>query len=337
MKNDIKKYVEQCDICQRNKFEATKHAGVLQLLPILKKILEDWTMDFIEGLPLAGGLNVIMVVVDRLSKYACFITLRHPFSAKQVAEVFIDRVIGKHGIPKSIMSDRDKIFLSNFWRELFAMMGTILKRSAAFHPQTDGQSERVNRCLETYLRCFCNEQPSSWDRFIPWAELWYNTTFHALAKATPFQMVYGRPPPPLLSYGHQQTPNNELETMLKERDLALNAIKENLCTAQNGRKKMADQKRIELKFKVEDEVYLKLRPYRQHSLARKKCEKLAPRYYGPYRIKEEIGKVAYRLELPLEATIHDVFHISQLKLKLGKQQGVQHQHPMLTEEFELLL
>ncbi|KAA0067576.1 disease resistance protein [Cucumis melo var. makuwa] len=297
MKNGIKKYVEQCDICQRNKFEATKHAGVLQLLPILKKILEDWTMDFTEGLPLAGGLNVIMVVVDRLSKYAYFITLRHPFSAKQVAKVFIDRVIGKHGIPKSMVSDRDKIFLSNFWRELFAMMGTILKRSAAFHPQTDGQSKRVNRCLETYLR----------------------------------------PPPPLLSYGHQQTPNNELETMLKERDLALNAIKENLCTAQNGRKKMADQKRIELKFKVEDEVYLKLRPYRQHSLARKKCEKLAPRYYGPYRIKEEIGKVAYCLELPLEATIHDVFHISQLKLKLGKQQGVQHQHPMLTEEFELLL
>ncbi|XP_050942545.1 uncharacterized protein LOC127149990 [Cucumis melo] len=121
-------YVEQCDICQRNKFEATKPAGVLQPLPIPEKILEDWTMDFIEGLPLAGGVNVIMVVVDRLSKYVYFITLKHPFSAKQVAKVFIDRVIGKHGIPKSIVSDRDKVFLSNFWKELFAKMGTILKR-----------------------------------------------------------------------------------------------------------------------------------------------------------------------------------------------------------------
>ncbi|KAA0051377.1 T32E20.30 [Cucumis melo var. makuwa] len=263
MKNDIKKYVEQCDICQRNKFEATKPARVLQTLPIPEKILEDWTMNFIEGLPLAGGVNVIMVVVDRLSKYAYFITLRHLFSAKQDAKVFTDRVIGKHGIPKSIVSDRDKIFLSNFWRELFAMMGTILKRSMAFHPQTDGKSERVNRCLETYLRCFCNEQSSSWNRFIPSAELWYNITFHASAKATPIQMA--------------------------------------------------------------------------GSLVRKKCEKLAPRYYGPYRIKEEIGEVAYCLELPPEAAIHDVFPISHLKLKLGKQQGVQHQHLMLIEEFKLQL
>ncbi|TYK15102.1 Retrotransposable element Tf2 [Cucumis melo var. makuwa] len=148
MKNDIKRYVKQCDICQRNKFEATKPAGVLQPLLILKKILEDWTMDFIEGLPLAGGVDVIMVV----------------------AEVFIDRVVGKHGIPKSIISDRDKIFLSNFWRELFAMMGFILKRSTIFHPQTDGQFERVNKCSETYLRCFCNEQPNT-HLFIPWLKL----------------------------------------------------------------------------------------------------------------------------------------------------------------------
>ncbi|KAL4012834.1 hypothetical protein IC575_029949 [Cucumis melo] len=291
-------------------------------------------MDFIEGLPLAGGVNVIMVVVDRLSKYAYFITLKHPFSAKQVAKVFIDRVIGKHGIPKSIVSDRDKIFLRKFRKELFAKMRTILKRSTAFHPQTDGQSERVNRCLETYLRCFCNEHPISWDKFIPWTELWYNTTFHASAKATPFQLVYGRPPPPLISYGHQKIPNNEVKAMLNERDLALNALKENLGNAQNRMKKMAEQKRRELKFKVEEEVYLKLRPYRQRSLVRKRCEKLTPRYYGPYRIKEEIGEVAYRLELPPEAAIHGVFHISQLKLKLEKQQGVQHQHPMLTEEFE---
>lgn len=231
MKAEIKKYVEQCEICQRNKYEATKPAGVLQPIPIPDRILEDWTMDFIEGLPLAGGVNVIMVVVDRLSKYSYFISLRHPFSAKQVASIFIDRIVSKHGIPKSIITDRDKIFLSNFWKELFATMGTILKRSTAFHPQTDGQTERVNRCLETYLRCFCNEQPKKWDRLIPWAELWYNTTFHASTKMTPFQTVYRRPPPPLLSYGYKKTPNNEVDTLLKERDLAINALKEHLCVA----------------------------------------------------------------------------------------------------------
>ncbi|TYK15071.1 Ty3/gypsy retrotransposon protein [Cucumis melo var. makuwa] len=337
MKEDIKKYVEQCEICQRNKSEATKPAGVLQPLPIPDRILEDWTMDFIEGLPKAGGMNVIMVVVDRLSKYAYFVTMKHPFSAKQVAMEFIDKIVRRHGIPKSIISDRDKIFVSNFWKELFYAMNTILKRSTAFHPQTDGQTERVNQCLETYLRCFCNEQPNKWHQFIPWAELWYNTTFHSSTRTTPFQTVYGRPPPPLISYGDKKTPNDEVEALLKERDLAISALKENLTIAQNRMKKFADSKRRELKFKVGDEVYLKLRPYRQRSLARKRAEKLAPKYYGPYRIIETIGEVAYRLDLPPEASIHNVFHISQLKLKLGNQHNVQIQQPQLTAEFELQL
>ncbi|KAA0041917.1 Transposon Tf2-9 polyprotein [Cucumis melo var. makuwa] len=143
MKADIKSYVEQCEICQRNKYEATKPARVLQPLPILERILEDWTMDFIGGLPKAGGMNVIMVVVDRLSKYVYFITLKHPFLTKQVAAEFIDKVVRRHGIPKSIISDRDKSFLSNFWKELLYTMDAILKWSTTFHPQTNGQTERA--------------------------------------------------------------------------------------------------------------------------------------------------------------------------------------------------
>ena len=165
--------------------------------------------------------------------------------------------------------------------------------------------------------------------------MWYNTTFHSSAKTTPFQIVYGRPPPPLILYGDRKTNNNSEEQLLKERDLVISALKENLLTAQNRMKKQADLRRRELKFKVGDEVYLKLRPYRQRSLAKKRCEKLAPKLYGPYRIMEEIGEVAYRLDLPPEAMIHNVFHISQLKLKLGKIQHIQHLPPALTEDFEL--
>ena len=140
---------------------------------------------------LSWRYNVIMVVVDLLSKYSYFLTLKHP---KQVASIFMERVVSKHGISKSIITNSYKIFFTNFLRELFTTKGTLLKRSTAFHPQTDGKTERVNKCQETYLRCFCNEQPRKWDKSIPWAKLWYNTTFHTSTKVTPFQTVYGRPP-----------------------------------------------------------------------------------------------------------------------------------------------
>lgn len=133
---------------------------------------------------------------------------------------------------------------------------------------------------------------------------------------TPHRVVYGRPPPPLISFGDRKTPNNSAEQLLQERDLIINTLKENLVIAKNRMKKHADLHRRELKSQVSDEVFLKLRPYHQRSLARKRCEKLAPKFYGPYKVVEKISEVAYRLKLPPEANIHNVFHISQLKLKL---------------------
>ena len=145
---------------------------------------------------------------------------------------------------------------------------------------------------------------------IIWAELWYNTTFHASSKTTPYQAVYGRPPPWLISYGDRKTKNNSVDQLLKDRDMGINALKENLVIAQNWMKKLANLRRWELNFQVGDEVYLKLRPYQQRSLARKRSEKPSPKFYGPYRITEKIGEVAYCLELPPEVIIHNVFHVS---------------------------
>ena len=127
-------------------------------------------MDFIGGLPNSQGKNTILVVVDRLSKYAHFIALAHPYSALTIAQLFLDHIYKLHGLPKSIVSDRDPVFVSNFWRELFKLQGVKLKYSTAYHPQTDGQTELINCCLERYLQCMTGKKSKDWIKWLPLAE-----------------------------------------------------------------------------------------------------------------------------------------------------------------------
>lgn len=156
---NVEVFISECAMCQQNKFETISSPGLLQPLPISQQVWHDVSMDFIVGLPNYHGKTVIMVVVDRLTKYAHFIALSHPYTTTSVAQVFIDNVLKLHGLPSSIMSDRDLIFVSAFWKEVFKLQGTKLCMSSGYHPQSDGQSEVMNRCLEIYLRCFVGRQP----------------------------------------------------------------------------------------------------------------------------------------------------------------------------------
>jgi hypothetical protein len=157
MQKTVRDFVRAFDVCQRQKNEATSPGGFLQPLPIPNAIWEDISLDFITGLPKSKGFEAVLVVVDRLSKYSHFILMKHPYTAKSVAELFVKEIVRLHGIPSSIVSDRDPLFVSHFWKELFKMPGTTLKMSSSYHPETYGQTEVTNRCLESYLRCFAAE------------------------------------------------------------------------------------------------------------------------------------------------------------------------------------
>ena len=172
MSKHVRQFIKKCIVCQSYKPDNAAYPGLLQPLPIPDQVWFDISMDFITGLPKSMEKDVIFVVVDRLRKYAHFMALSHPFTAVEVAQTYLDNVFKLHGWPWSIVSDRDSIFLSLFWKSLYSLDGTEFLMSSAYHPQTDGQSEVVNRCLETYLRCMCGDHPKEWSLWLPLAEWW---------------------------------------------------------------------------------------------------------------------------------------------------------------------
>ena len=185
-------------------------------------------MDFITGLPKSEGKSVIMVVVDRLTKYAQFCALSHPFKASTVATTFMDKIQKLHGSPRVIVSDRDPIFIGNFWTELFSCLGTQLAHSSSYHPQSNGQTEIVNKFLEGYLRCFVYDKQTQWVKWLPLVEWLYNTSFHTAAKMTPFIALYGYHPRSITSSLRKNSKVQVVEYHIEHQQENLQPLKDNL-------------------------------------------------------------------------------------------------------------
>jgi hypothetical protein len=229
----------------------------------------------------------------------------------------MDNIYKLHGMPLAIISDRDRIFTSNLWQDLFKLSGTSLQMSTAYHPQTDGQTERVNQCLETYLRCFVHACPTQWCSWLPLAEYWYNTCFHTSLQTTPFFALYGHNPNHFGISPVSDIAIPDLATWMQQRNVMTDLLKQHLLRAQTRMKRQADKGRSERTFQVGEFVYLKLQPYVQTSVSHRSSNKLAFKFFGPYEILAKVGAVAYKLKLPETSVVHPVFHVSQLKKAPG--------------------
>ena len=306
-------------------------------LPIPPSVWEDLSVDFITGLPKVENKTVIIVVVDRLSKSCHLGALPTNYNASMVADFFVKEIIRLHGYPNSIVSDRDKVFLSRFWKELNKLCGTKLNFTSAYHPQSDGQTEVVNRGIEMYLRSLAHEDPKKWLRLLPWAELWFNTNYNASLGQTPFKTLFGREAPLIPHFEIENSPVEAIEGSMQDRAEALEAVKRNLDKAQKRMKQNADKHMKEVEFSVGDMVLVKLQPYRQLSVAFRLHNKLCQRFFEPFKIEEKISSVAYKLQLPAGSRIHDCFHVSKLEAFISPTPLTVDSHPLLSLRNEPIL
>ncbi|KAH0710891.1 hypothetical protein KY284_012318 [Solanum tuberosum] len=318
MKKDIAKFVSGCHSCQQVKAEHQRPGGLTQDIEIPTWKWEEINMDFVVGLPNARrGFDSVWVVVDRMTKSAHFLSVKTTYGAEEYAKLYIHELVRLHGIPLSIISDRGAQFTSHFWKSFQRGLGTKVKLSTTFHPQTDGQAERTIQTLEDMLRACVLELKGSWDDHLPLIEFAYNNSYHSSIGMAPFEALYGRrcrSPVGWFEVG---------EVALLGPDLVMDAlekvrmIRERLKTAQSRQKSYADVRRRDLEFKVGDWVYLKVSPMKGVVRFGKKG-KLSPRYVGPYEIIRRVGKVAYELGLPKEMElVHPVFHVSMLRKCVG--------------------
>ncbi len=309
---DVTQYIGSCEVCQRDKHAIRHTPGLLHPLPIPDRRWDSVSMDLITQLPITkSGHTAIVVFVDRLSKMAHFAPTYSSVDAVALVKLFDDAVFRLHGMPLEIVSERDPSMTSKFWSALCESRGIKQCMSTPYHPQSDGQTERVNRVLEDMLRHFVNPNQDDWDEHLSTAEFAYNNAWHESIGETPFMLNYSQHPRTPDLFGCMDNPVPQSLRYYGGMSDRLSKAKENLRAAQTRQKMYADKRRRLVTYQPGDWVMVSTRNMQMSPL--RGTRKLYAKWIGPFEVVKAVNDVAYELNLPQSMSIHDVFHVSSLK------------------------
>jgi len=314
MAKSVETYVASCHACQRNKPRTHTAPGLLHPLQIPDAPWRAWSMDWITKLPLTPqGHDSILVVVDRLSKMAHFLPVKGTDTAADTAAHLVNNVIRVRGIPASIVSDRDPKLVSKYWQSICKLLGIKSLMSTAFHPETDGQTERMNRTLEQYLRHYVTYDQKNWEDLLPMAEFAYNSAQHSSTGLSPFEVGQGVQPtlfPSLETSEPIKGTSDAAKTFVQQASSNVARARDALEKAQQSQAAQANKTRVPSNFKIGDQVMVSTENIRPDTLGR---AKLTNRFVGPFKITRSTGGDSFELQLPADMKIHPVFHSSLLK------------------------
>ena len=314
LREDVLDFVRSCPECQLAKPRSDRPYGTMMPLPIPEDVWQDISMDLITNLTKSNNCTSIFVIVDRFSKMSHFIPLPQQADAPVLAQVFIDNIVKLHGLPRSIVSDRDPRFVSSFWREMFSILDTKLRFSTANHPQTDGQTERTNRTLEQYLRLYAKHRPTRWAAYLSLAELAYNNSVHSSTGVSPFFLVYQRHPnlPLDLAVSELHSKNAATEVLLNERHQMIIKAKECLANTRNRMIYYNADKNKPSPLAVDDQVLIHRDAFRRRQVV-SDLNKFDERWFGPYKITRIVNDNAYEILLPPTFKTHNVINITFIR------------------------
>ena len=312
MQSFVRKYVHHCHVCKRSKDSQFKKQGVLQPLPVPKQRWQDISIDLVTGIPEVQGCDAILTVVDRLSKERHYIGTTKKLNAEGLAGLFLKHVWKHHGLPQSIVSDCGSQFISNFWSFLCKKLGIKAQLSTAWHPEIDGQTERINGVIEQYLCSFVNYLQDDWLDWLLLAELVGNNTESETTKITPFFANKGFYPRLGVEPTRPPTNANELNAdgfVTCMGDIQ-NILQGHMLLAQADHEKHANRHRgTAPQYKESDLVWLDT----WNLFTKRPCQKLENRHAGPYSVKKVISTHAVELVLPEDIRVHPVFHVNLLE------------------------